>query len=189
MVRQRRCSAEPGGTARVPWGGARGPRGGPPRHGTRAVPPGSAEHLRCRTMAEFTFPVTVRYYEVDAQSVVFNMWYLAWFDEAFTAFLDHRGLPYQKMLDAGFDVQVVHTELDYRAGVQWQDDVRVTVEAGRQGRTSFTLEFAVHRGDEIAVTGSTVYVVIGTDGTGKRPVPDLLRDALYAPAGPGSEPS
>lgn len=138
-------------------------------------------------MSEFTFPVTVRYYEVDAQGVVFNMWYLAWFDEAFTAFLDHRGLPYQKMLDAGFDVQVVHTELDYRAGVRWQDDVRVTVEPGRLGRTSFTLEFAVHRGpaddSEVAVTGSTVYVVIGTDGTGKRPIPDLLRDALLAPAG------
>lgn len=136
--------------------------------------------------SEFEFPVTVRYYEVDAQGVVFNMWYLAWFDEAFTAFLNHRDLPYQKMLDAGFDVQVVHTELDYRAGVRWQDDVRVVVEAGRLGRTSFTLEFAVRRGPadnpEIAVTGSTVYVVIGTDGSGKRPIPDLLRDALNAPA-------
>jgi len=29
----------------------------------------------------------VRYLEVDAQGVVFNAWYLAWFDDAMTAFL------------------------------------------------------------------------------------------------------
>lgn len=130
----------------------------------------------------FEMPVTVRYHEIDAQGVVFNMWYLAWFDEAFTAFLEHRGLPYQAMLDAGFDVQVVHTELDYRAGVRWRDDVRVAVGAGHLGRTSFTIEFAVHRGTaecpEVVVTGSTVYVVIGTDGSGKRPIPGRLLAAL-----------
>jgi acyl-CoA thioester hydrolase len=30
----------------------------------------------------YTFPVVVPYYQVDQQGVVFNMWYLAWFDEA-----------------------------------------------------------------------------------------------------------
>jgi len=35
----------------------------------------------------FTHPVQVRYLEVDAQGVVFNAWYLAWFDEAMTATL------------------------------------------------------------------------------------------------------
>ena len=29
----------------------------------------------------FTFPVTVRYMEVDAQGVVFNGWYLTYFDD------------------------------------------------------------------------------------------------------------
>ena len=35
--------------------------------------------------------MTVRYLEVDAQGVVFNSWYLAWFDEAMTAFLRTAG--------------------------------------------------------------------------------------------------
>ena len=35
----------------------------------------------------FRFPVSVRYLEVDQQGVVFNMWYLAYFDDAMTAFL------------------------------------------------------------------------------------------------------
>ena len=40
-------------------------------------------------------PVAVRYLEVDAQGVVFNAWYLAWFDEAMAAFFADRGLPYR----------------------------------------------------------------------------------------------
>ena len=35
----------------------------------------------------FTYRHTVRYLEVDAQNVVFNSWYLAWFDDAMSAFL------------------------------------------------------------------------------------------------------
>ncbi|MGI9062444.1 MAG: acyl-CoA thioesterase [Pseudonocardiaceae bacterium] len=126
----------------------------------------------------FVMPVTVRYSEVDAQGVVFNMWYLGWFDEAVTAFLAHRGLPYRSMLDAGYDVQVVHTELDYRCGVRWEDDVAVRVTAGALGRTSFTVDFAVQRDGVDVVTGSTVYVVVAADGSGKRPIPDFIAHAL-----------
>jgi acyl-CoA thioester hydrolase len=130
----------------------------------------------------FTFPVTVRYMEVDAQGVVFNGWYLTYFDEAMTAFLEHGGLPYRRMLDAGFDVQLVRSEIDWRAGVRWQDPIEVAVSPSRLGRTSFAMDFAVRRGDEVCTHGRTVYVVIATDGSGKREIPDLLRDALGAPA-------
>lgn len=126
----------------------------------------------------FYLPITVRYYEADAQGVVFNMWYLGWFDEAMTAFLAARGLPYQRMLDAGFDVHLVHSELDWRSPVHWGDDVAVTVRTERLGRTSFTLAFAALRDGQPAVTASTVYVVIATDGSGKRELPELLTTAL-----------
>lgn len=125
----------------------------------------------------------VRYLEVDAQGVVFNAWYLAYFDEAMSAFLVARGLPYQKMLEAGFDVQLVHTEVDWKAGLRWQDAVEVAVSPARVGRTSFALDFEVRRdGVEVTCTGRTVYVVIATDGSGKRPIPPLIADALGPPA-------
>ncbi len=130
----------------------------------------------------FTFPVNVRYMEVDAQGVVFNAWYLTYFDDAMTAFLAHGGLPYRTMLDAGFDVQLVRSEIDYRAGVRWQDPIVVAVSASRFGRTSFALDFEVRRGPgdgaEVTTFGRTVYVVVATDGSGKRAIPALLRDAL-----------
>ena len=62
----------------------------------------------------FTHPHRVRYLEVDAQGVVFNGHYLGWFDDAMTAFLDHRGLPYAAMLESGHDVQLVRSESGVR---------------------------------------------------------------------------
>ena len=130
----------------------------------------------------FEFPVQVRYMEVDAQGVVFNGWYLTYFDEAFTAFLAARGLPYQKMIDAGFDVQLVHTDIDWAAGLRWQDDVRVAVSTARVGRTSFAVDFQTRRHGEPTCTARTVYVVVATDGSGKRPIPPLLAGVLGPPA-------
>jgi acyl-CoA thioester hydrolase len=131
----------------------------------------------------FTFPITVRYMEVDAQGVVFNGWYLTYFDEAMSAFLTARGLPYPKMIEAGYDVQLVRSEIDWRSGLRWQDTAEVAVSTARIGRTSFALDFEVRRdGHEVTCAGRTVYVVIATDGSGKREIPPVIADALGAPA-------
>ncbi|MHA6626804.1 acyl-CoA thioesterase [Pseudonocardia sichuanensis] len=131
----------------------------------------------------FTHPLSVRYLEVDAQGVVFNAWYLAYFDDAMSAFLEARGLPYKAMLAAGYDVQLVRSEIDWRSGLRWQDAAEVAVSTARIGRTSFALDFEVRRdGDEVTCAGRTVYVVIAADGTGKREIPRLIADALGEPA-------
>ena len=135
--------------------------------------------LSLRSMTEvFTHPIDVRYLEVDQQGVVFNMWYLAYFDDAMTAFLEHGGLPYDDLTAAGYDVQLVSTALDWRGGVGWRDDVLVAVSLAKVGRTSFTLDFGVRRAGEEVVDGRTVYVVVATDGSGKAEIPPLLRAAL-----------
>ncbi|MBN9097027.1 MULTISPECIES: thioesterase family protein [unclassified Pseudonocardia] len=130
----------------------------------------------------FLHPVHVRYLEVDGQGVVFNAWYLAWFDDAMTAFLLHGGLPYRTMLDAGYDVQLVRTEIDWKAGVGFGDEVEVAVSTARIGRTSFALDFEVRRGAQVTCAGRTFYVVIATDGSGKREIPPLIAAALGEPA-------
>jgi acyl-CoA thioester hydrolase len=128
-------------------------------------------------------PVPVRYLEVDAQGVVFNAWYLAWFDEAMAAFLADGGLTYQAMNAAGYDVQLVHTEIDWMAGVGFGDRIEVAVSTARIGRTSFALDFQVCRdGGEVTCAARTVYVVIGMDGSGKREIPPLIVAALGEPA-------
>jgi len=126
----------------------------------------------------FEHPVRVQFFEVDLQGVVFNMWYLAWFDNAMTAYLADLGFPYDAMNDLGWDVQIVHTEVDWRGGATFGDEVGVEVTTDRIGTTSFTLAFRVLRGGDELVAAKTVYVVVGIDGSGKRPVPDNLRHAL-----------
>lgn len=128
--------------------------------------------------APFRYSVDVRYVEVDQQGVVFNMWYLAYLDEAMARFLAHGGLPYADMLAAGWDVQLVHTELDWHGSLRFGDRAEVDVALAGVGRTSFTLAFAVRAGDLLAVTARTVYVVVATDGSGKCAVPGPVRAAL-----------
>jgi len=134
-------------------------------------------------VSTFSLPVVPRYAEVDQQGVVFNGHYLTWFDEACTGFLDHVGVTYPGLIATGHDIQVVHSEIDYLAGVRWRDSVRVAVQCGRIGSTSFTLAFTVLRRsagteEQIAVRGQNVYVVVSTDDWAKRPIPGPLRDAL-----------
>jgi acyl-CoA thioester hydrolase len=123
----------------------------------------------------------VRYLEADQQGVAFNMWYLGYFDEAMALFLEEGGLAYPEMLAAGFDVQLVHTEIDWQSSLRWQDEAQVEVELSRAGTTSFDLHFTVTTGPRLVATGRTVYVVVATDGSGKRPIPDLIRTALGPP--------
>jgi acyl-CoA thioester hydrolase len=131
----------------------------------------------------FEHPVTVRYLEVDRQGVVFNAWYLAYLDEAMTGFLGSFDVSYPQLLARGYDVQVVHTELDWAGAARFADELRVGVSVAAIGRTSFTLAFAVRRGADTLLTARTVYVVVGADGSGKREVPDFLRTAMAAPDG------
>ena len=132
----------------------------------------------------FVHEMAVRYLEVDQQGVVFNMWYLAYLDDAMTAFLLAGGLPYSRMTEAGFDVQLVHSEIDWVASLGHGDVATVQVSLARLGSTSFTLDFALGAAGRPVARASTVYVVVRTDGAGKCPVPRLLLDALGDPASP-----
>jgi acyl-CoA thioester hydrolase len=120
----------------------------------------------------------VRYLEADQQGVVFNMWYLAYFDDAFTALLAHGGLRYAALFDQGWDVQLVHTELDWIGPLRWGEPAEVDVALARVGTTSFTLQFAARSGARVACTAETVYVAVETEGWTKVPVPEVLLRAL-----------
>ena len=148
-------------------------------------PPWYAPGVQPHT-AGFSFPIVPRYAEVDQQGVVFNGHYLTWFDEAFTGYLDHLGVSYPDFIESGYDVQVVHTDIDFVSGVRWRDVVRVAVSCEKQGSTSFTMAFSVLRQtpgeqEQLAVRGRTVYVVVSTSDWTKRQIPQSLRDALSEP--------
>lgn len=142
--------------------------------------------IRVMHVSVYSLPIVPRYAEVDQQGVVFNGHYLTWFDEACTGLLDAHGFGYPALLSAGFDFQVVHSEIDFLAPVRWRDGVRVTAECLQTGTTSFTVGFGVHRqstgADQLAVRGHNVYVVVSTGDWTKRPIPTALRNALGSSA-------
>lgn len=126
----------------------------------------------------YRHPVAPRYLEVDRQGVVFNMWYLAYFDDALAAFLADGGLPYPRLLADGYDVSLVHTELDWSAGLAYGESALIEVTVEHVGRTSFTLGFDLRRDDVSLCRGRTVYVVVADDGSGKREIPPALLACL-----------
>ncbi len=128
--------------------------------------------------APFVHSLSVRYAEVDQQGVVFNAHYLTYFDDAMTAFLAHGGLSYPALIESGFDVMLVRSEIDWRGGVGWLDEVGIAVSLAALGRTSFTLDFCVLRAGAPVVDGRTVYVCVTVPEHAATPVPDALRDAL-----------
>jgi acyl-CoA thioester hydrolase len=126
----------------------------------------------------FARPWRARYHEVDQQGVVFNAWYLAWFDEAMSSFLAAAGLDSPTMAIEGIDFQLVRSEIDWRAGVRWGEEVELVVRPGRIGTTSFDVHFAVRRSEEEICTARIVYVSVARDGSGKTPVRGTLRAVL-----------
>jgi acyl-CoA thioester hydrolase len=124
-------------------------------------------------------PLRVRYFEADQQGVVFNMWYLAYFEDARNAYLDAVGYPLQTLLASGHDIQVVAASISWRGPVRWGDPgVEVVTQVSRVGGSSLTFQFEVRRGEQSLVTGESVYVIVAANGSGKRPVPDELRHAV-----------
>ena len=122
--------------------------------------------------------LTPRYLEVDRQGVVFNMWYLAYFDDALAGWWAPGGLPYPELLAAGYDVSLVHTELEWTSGLAYGESAEIAVGVEHVGRTSFTLSFEVLRDGVAICRGRTVYVVVADDGSGKREIPPALMAVL-----------
>ena len=129
----------------------------------------------------FSLPIEVRYLEADQQGVVFNMWYLAYFDDAMTGLLADGGLAYPDLLASGWDVMVVHAELDWVGPLRWGEPATIDVAVARVGTTSFTLQFEARSGERVACRGETVYVAVETESWTKVPVPPALLDALGPP--------
>ena len=127
---------------------------------------------------DFRHRVEVRYLEVDRQGVVFNMWYLAYFDDAMTGYLSARGISYEQLIADGLEVQLVHTEVDWSGAVRWQDEVWIEVSTAAVGTTSFTLDFRVLAGERPVCSARTVYVLVADGGGGKRALSPQHRAAL-----------
>jgi acyl-CoA thioester hydrolase len=130
----------------------------------------------------FVWPTRVRYAEIDAQGVVFNANYLAYFDTAITEYL--RALPYKYGLGgdaaAGTDFHIVKATVEYKAPIRFDEEIEVGVRTAKLGRTSITYALAIFRkgGDTALSTGEVIWVNTDVKAMKSAPLPGALVAAV-----------
>ncbi|MBP7081037.1 MAG: acyl-CoA thioesterase [Rhodocyclaceae bacterium] len=121
----------------------------------------------------------VRWAEVDAQNIVFNAHYLAYFDIGITEYWRAIGLPYpENIAGSGGDLYVVKSLVNYHAAARYDDQLEICVRAARVGNSSMAFDMAIFRGETCLITGEVVYVFACPDERKSRPLPANLRDAV-----------
>lgn len=121
----------------------------------------------------------VRWAEIDAQHVVFNVHYLMYFDTALSAYWRALAVPYaQTMASLGGDLYMRKATLDYLGSARYDDVLDIGVRCERVGNTSMTFTTAVFRQERCLVHGELVYVFADPATQTPRPVPVTLRETM-----------
>jgi len=125
-----------------------------------------------------TVPVQTHYYQFDQQGVAFNMWYLAFIEQARNGYLAARGFSLEDLLASGHDIQLVHVEMDWSAALRYDDSLAIQVTLGHVGTTSFSLRYALAVEGQERAAASAVYVIVDAAIQGKASLPTGFRTAL-----------
>ena len=131
----------------------------------------------------------VRYSDSDAQGIVFNANYLAYFDDAIADYFEAAGYPGHELHETGHEVLVAHAEVDFVAPARIGDKLAVGVRVNRIGTTSvrFALEVWNETSGAAVVRGHEIYVLVDAQTFEKKPVPAFFRDAIERLQGPVAE--
>ena len=135
-------------------------------------------------MAEpFRHRFRVRYAECDAQSVVFNAHYFAYFDLALTELFRAVFGGYESMLERQVDLDVGEASARFLAPARFDDELEVAVSVTRLGTTGVTTHYELLRDGQLLVEGTLRHVVVNLGTHAKAPIPDWMRKGLEAFAG------
>jgi len=125
----------------------------------------------------------VRYAECDAQSVVFNAHYFAYFDLALTELFRAVFGGYDSMLERQVDLVVGEASARFLAPARFDDELEVAVSVTRLGTTGVTTHYEIRRDGQLLVEGTLRHVVVGLGTHAKAPIPDWMREGFEAFAG------
>lgn len=132
-----------------------------------------------RSDFRFAERLRVRWAEIDAQQIVFNGHYLAYFDTAVGGYWRALALPYaDTMKSLHGDLFVRKATLEYLGSARYDELLDIGVSCQRIGSSSMTVRCAVFRGDELLVHGELVYVFADPKTQRPQPIPVALRAVL-----------
>lgn len=120
----------------------------------------------------------VRYAECDAQGVVFNPNYLAYYDIAMTELLRASGLDYHGMVEGGVDMVAAESSLRFLGPARFDDELELEIGVTRLGATALGTHLRITNGGEPVVDADMRYVFIEAATKAKHPIPEHVRTAL-----------
>ncbi|MGI9417983.1 MAG: acyl-CoA thioesterase [Geminicoccaceae bacterium] len=131
----------------------------------------------------FSYPLKVRYSEIDQQGIVYNAHYLTYFDIGVHEFF--HSLPYDYAAigkRTGFDFNMAKGVVEYHRPMRLDEEFAVEVDVKRVGRSSLTFALALRVGDEPEPRASGEIVSVHADQRSNRssPLPDDLLALLAA---------
>lgn len=131
---------------------------------------------------EYVWENRVRYEETDAQQIVFYGNYVTYQDETFSEFLRQIGYPFQELEAAGFDLHVVHADLDYHAVAGFDDWLVNGIRVEEIGESSIDFSYACRRRDDdtVIATGGLTHVAVDAETREPTRVPDDFREVVVA---------
>lgn len=134
-----------------------------------------------RSDFRFTERLRVRWSEIDAQQIVFNGHYLAYFDTAVGGYWRTLAMPYaQTMARLGGDLFVRKASVEYFASARYDDLLDVGMRCARIGNSSLVFEGGVFCQDRLLVSGELIYVFADPASRTAQRVPEPLRSLLEA---------
>jgi len=128
--------------------------------------------------APFRHRFRVRYAECDAQSVVFNAHYFAYFDLALTELFRAAFGGYESMLERQVDLVVGEASARFLAPARFDDELEVAVTVTRLGTTGVTTRYDLLRDSQVLVEGTLRHVVVNLGTHEKAPIPAWMRKGL-----------
>src|SRR6056297_145187 len=80
-----------------------------------------------KPLSSYTHILRSRYGETDQMGYVYYGRYLEYFEESRTEMIRSLGFPYTKLEENGVMLPVIHTEVDYKAPVFYDELMRIKV--------------------------------------------------------------
>ena len=125
----------------------------------------------------FKLPVRIYYEDTDAAGVVYYANYFKFFERCRTEWM--RSLGHDRLAEQDGLVFVVRAVgAEYLQPGHLDDEIVITLEIGRLGRSSLTFRQRALRGGETLASGNVEAVCVDVSTMKSTPVPGWLRQAL-----------
>jgi acyl-CoA thioester hydrolase len=126
-----------------------------------------------------TYPLRVRWSDVDPQGVVFNANYLAYFDVGITEYWRAIGFAdSDQSVPSSHDLYMVKSTIEYRLSARYVDMLDICVRCARIGRSSLHFVPEIYRGEELIANAELIYVNVSPATKRSAPVPEFLAQSI-----------